>query len=106
MPRVCGQASGFVVGFDPATESNHLRNLKPSPMLVVWHQGYDKDGRWQPQQVAHAAEARMAERKKRAAQQKRQDVWAERRTDKRAASNADKEMLAAKRSATHPLVGE
>jgi len=40
----------FVIGFDPAVENAHLRNLTPAPVLGIWRAGYDTStGRWEPQ---------------------------------------------------------
>ena len=62
-----------------------MRSLKPPATLAVWHGGYDKRGRWQPAQAVRAANS-LAEQKKRAAHQKRQEAWAERKRRAAAAS--------------------
>ena len=59
----------YVIGFDPTTESNHLRKLKHSPALAIWREGYTA-GRWDAKRAARRA-AELLKSKEEAARAKR-----------------------------------
>lgn len=84
--RVRSAANLYVLGFDPATESDHLRQLKPSPELAIWEAGYTS-GVWDGARAAHFAAQLakdQAEAAKAAKQQARAEAAAQRAREKRA----------------------
>ena len=59
----------YVIGFDPTTESDHLRKLKHPPALAIWREGYTA-GRWDAKRAARQA-AELLKRKEEASKEKR-----------------------------------
>ena len=74
----------YVIGFDPKTESNHLRRLKHSPVLRIWQAGYH-GGRWDAPRAARFA-TKLAVQAAQEAKAKRQRSYVQ---SKRPAPNSD-----------------
>jgi len=100
----------YVIGFDPKTDSEHLRKLPPSPVLAIWEAGYNAAGFWDAAKAAAFA-SRLAIAEAQAAKQGRN---ASRRKgggqgsghpQKRAADSATGELPAKKQAARGPFDG-
>ena len=61
----------FVIGFDPKTQNEHLKKLKPSVALAVWEAGYDERGKWNDERARRFAAQLLASAKAGAGQRDR-----------------------------------
>ena len=72
----------YVIGFDPAVQSDHLRKLKPSSMLAIWEAGYhdscDSNAGFWCENLAKKCVDRLAiqiEERRKTQRQKRYNKW-------------------------------